>query len=67
MVVVACMCSILPLQAQQSIDEVLQYIEQSSKELQAQRRLTEAQKLEASTGNSLQKPNNRNGKYVAAA
>ena len=35
MVVVACMCSILPLQAQQSIDEVLQYIEQSSKELQA--------------------------------
>ena len=56
MVVVACMCSILPLQAQQSIDEVLQYIEQSSKELQAQRRLTEAQKLEARTGNSLQNP-----------
>lgn len=43
MVIVACMCSILPLQAQQNIDEVLQYIEQSSKELQAQRRLTEAQ------------------------
>ena len=56
MVIVACMCSILPLQAQQNIDEVLQYIEQSSKELQAQRRLTEAQKLEARTGNSLQNP-----------
>lgn len=55
-IITVCVCGILPTQAQQSIDEVLQYIEQSSKELQAQRRLTEAQKLEARTGNSLQNP-----------
>lgn len=44
------------LRAQESIDEVLLLVEQASKELQVQRKLTEAQKLEAKTGNSLENP-----------
>ena len=30
-IITVCVCGILPTQAQQSIDEVLQYIEQSSR------------------------------------
>ena len=56
LIIAACLASFGPLQAQESIDEVLLLVEQASKELQAQRKLTEAQKLEAKTGNSLENP-----------
>ena len=56
LIIAACLASFGPLRAQESIDEVLLLVEQASKELQAQRKLTEAQKLEAKTGNSLENP-----------
>ena len=56
LIITACLASFGPLRAQESIDEVLLLVEQASKELQAQRKLTEAQKLEAKTGNSLENP-----------
>ena len=56
LIIAACRASFGPLRAQESIDEVLLLVEQASKELQAQRKLTEAQKLEAKTGNSLENP-----------
>ena len=46
LIIAACLASFGPLRAQESIDEVLLLVEQASKELQAQRKLTEAQKLE---------------------
>ena len=52
LIIAACLASFGPLRAQESIDEVLLLVE----ELQAQRKLTEAQKLEAKTGNSLENP-----------
>ena len=47
----------LPLAMQaQSIEQVLQSIEQNNKELQSQAQLTKAQKMENRTGNNLSDP-----------
>ena len=44
------------LTAQNTIEEVLSRVEQASIAMEAQRKLTEAQKLEAKTGNYLTNP-----------
>ena len=54
-IIALALCSPMMLQAQ-SIDQVLQSIEQNNKELQSQIQLSKAQKMENRTGNNLADP-----------
>ena len=56
LLMVALLAAVAPLSAQRSVEEVLQRVERSNTTLEAQRRLTAAQKDEARTGNSLPDP-----------
>ncbi|MDD6209816.1 MAG: TolC family protein [Bacteroidales bacterium] len=56
LIIISCLFLAIAGQAQNNIDEILQSIEASNRELQAQRELMQTQKLEAKTGNYLADP-----------